>query len=296
MLCYKRIYQSIKGTFFGLECLCCMMKATKFSQYLQGREELKFADNPHWIYLVEAAIWASVIALAGLFAHNFLVSNFIQPILNDNVRADGFFVNIAGYLAIGVFWGSILIGIGYFLNQLIFWASTFVFASDRRLYLKTGLIHVVVNEVSFEEIRKTDINYGWIGRFLGYGKLLMDARFVEDTALPFIYHPEQFSKLIHYGNDLASDINLSYATNGMTDHADNIIPQQTEKEDQVPPMHEQAEFVDMAFTDAEKDEIHPGKEKHDNPDILDEFDVVSNTPQKSVVKPAHTDNPKPIRA
>ena len=53
----------------------------------------------------------------------------------------------------------------------------------------------------------------WMGRFLGYGKLMLDARFVEDEELPFTHRPETFGKLIHYNNDLTQDVNLALATN-----------------------------------------------------------------------------------
>jgi len=256
------------------------MKATRFDQFLQSREELKFVDRPHWMYVVEAAIWSGAIIAIGIFVNLFIASNIIYPRLNDNINADGIIVNVAAYAARIALWGSFFISVIYFLNKLIFWASTYIFASDRRLYMKTGLLRVQVNEVSFEEIRKTDINYGWFGRLIGYGKLMMDARFVEDTDLPYIYHPEQFSKLIHYSNDLDGDVNLSYVTNGMKGKADQIISEKSEVHKQVAPMREQAEFVDHAFTDKEQKELQAGD------DIHHDFEDVVDVPDKNINKPA----------
>jgi hypothetical protein len=266
------------------------MKATKFSQFLQNREELKFVDRPHWIYLVEALIWGILISIAGLYLHNFIGDYFIIPWLADDVYADGFFINVFAYTAEIILWGSLLFSIFFFLNRFVFWATTFVFASDRRLYKKTGLIRVLVNEVSFEEIRKTDINYGLLGRFLGYGKLMMDARFVEDTELPYIYHPELFSKLIHHENDLAGDINLSYVTNGMTDKAEKIIPQKDNVKDQVSPMRDQVEFLDYAFSAEEKENLRKSTQE----ELSSDFEEVVDVSDKDLMKPAST-SPKSMK-
>lgn len=227
------------------------MKATKFSQFLQSREELKFVDRPHWIYLLEAVIWSIIIIAIGFFAQGLIAKFFIYPSLSENIFADGFFLTVLSLAAQIVLWGSILFSLIYFINNLIFWASTYVFSSDRRIFVKTGLIRVLVKEVSFEEIRKTDINYGLLGRFLGYGKLMMDARFVEDSNIPYTYCPEKFVKLIHYANDLAGDINISYITNNMEEEADEILARSDDVSSQVKPQREHEKFVNYAFSDGE---------------------------------------------
>ena len=269
------------------------MKATKFSQFLQSREELKFVDTPHWIYIVEALIWSAIIIVIGIVSNQFIAERIIYPSLNNDQYADGIFLNIAAYMAQITLWGSIILSVILFLNKLIFWASTFVFASDRRLYLKTGLMRVLVNEVSFDEIRKTDINYGWFGRFLGYGKLTMDARFVEDTDLPFIYNPEQFSKLIHHANDLDNDVNLSYVTNGMKSKADQIVPEKSKVEDQVETMQKQSEYCDKAFpkTEYQKQDGEPNPNNNPNTEEVphDDFKSAANDSNKDIDKPAPVD-------
>ena len=259
------------------------MKATKFSQYLQSREDLKFVDTPHWIYIVEALIWSCIIIAVGIIGNQFIANNFIYPQLNQNVAANGFILNAAAYIARGLLWGSFLMAVIMFLNKLAFWASTYVFASDRRLYMKTGIMRVIVNEVSYDEVRKTDINYGWIGRFLGYGKLIMDARFVEDTKLPFTYSPEKFAKLIHYSNDLDEDINLSYVTDGMKDRADQMVAKQSSVEKQVAPMREQSKIAEQKFAEDEQRE-----NKSDEEIAHDDFENAADTRNKTIDKPCST--------
>lgn len=257
------------------------MKATKFSQYLESREHLKFIDTPHWIYVVEALIWSVIIVAAGVFLKSFIADNVIYPRLHEDITVDGFVINIAAYAAHFVLWGAVIWATIFFLIRLAFFVSTYVFASDRRLYMKTGLIFVLVNEVSFDEVRKTDISYGVLGRFLGYGKLLMDARFVSDMPLPYIYSPEKFTKLIHYSNDLEDDINLSFATNGMRERENQAIPAKSQQYKEIDTLQDQAELSEKQMSK------HP-QERIPTEDIMhSDFDgvaVASN--EKTLHKPA----------
>jgi hypothetical protein len=238
------------------------MKATKFSQFLQHREELQFVDRPHWIYIVEAGIWTTLIILIGFWVHSWIADNLIYPGITGEESFNSLLLTAAGYGALIAKWGSLLYGTLYFLSKVIFYFSTFVFASDRRLYFKTGMVRVQVFEISFDEIRKTDINYGWLGRFLGYGKLMLDARFVEDEDLPYTHKPETFGKLIHYNNDLAQDINLSMATNEIRkgrQREDKIITAAEGHED-VDRMHDQMDAVHYKYP-TERDAVERTEKK-----------------------------------
>lgn len=264
-----------------------MMKATKFSQFLQDREELRFVDRPHWIYILEGVIWSLIIICVGIFINQFVAKNFIYPALNDDFYADGLIVNIAAYAAFFALWGSMFFAACYFISQLIYYLSTYVFASDRRIYYKTGLMRVIVSEISFDEIRKTDINYGLLGRFLGYGKLMMDARFVEDTDLPFTYYPEKFAKLNHHYNDLTTDINLSYVTNGMKEKADQIIPASGEVEEQVESSAKQEDdFADYTFSMREKQKMKEAS--HEGDPLIDDFVGAVDVQDTDKDKPAQS--------
>jgi hypothetical protein len=192
------------------------MKATKYSQYLQARENLQYVDTPHWIYMVEAVLFTALIVITGLLLQSYLVDTFITPRLAANPLVDGWFINIAGWTALIIEYGSILFAGVYFIRKTIFFLSTYVFGSERRLYVKTGLLMTRVDEVNYDEIKSIEVNYGFFGRLLGYGKLNLDARFVKDSDIPFVYNPENFVKLINFENDLIKDVNLSFATEGMS--------------------------------------------------------------------------------
>jgi ABC-type antimicrobial peptide transport system permease subunit len=134
-----------------------------------------------------------------------LANNFIYPSLNNDISADGLMLNILAYLSYISFWGSFVIAALFFINKASYFFSTYLFASDRRIYIKTGFIRVLVSDINFDEIQKIDINYGLLGIFLGYGKLLLDVHFIANLHPPYTYKPENFLKLIHYKNDLDED-------------------------------------------------------------------------------------------
>jgi hypothetical protein len=217
------------------------MKATKFSQYLQSREELKFVDTPHWIYVIEAAIFSVIILVGTFWVSALIAGNYLTTPSEGGL--DTILMAVAGWGTLFLEWGAIIFVLFYFINRVIFYLCTYIFASDRRLYVKTGLVRVLVRELSFDDIRATDINYGLLGRFLGYGKLLMDARFVDDFKIPYTHKPEFFAKLIHFDNDLAGDVNLSFALQGLKkDNAsESDIPKSSNHVNDVPSRSQQSE-------------------------------------------------------
>ena len=254
------------------------MKATKYSQFLQNRENLQYVDTPHWIYIFEAAIVCVVIMLAGIWINGFIIeSNFVRAFYSDQ-GIGALLFTVMGYVALIIKWGAVAFALGYFLNRVTFFMTTYVFASERRLYIKTGLIMARVDELNFEEIKSVEVNYGFFGRFLGYGKTNMDARFVKDTEIPFVYNPEKLQKLINYENDLVKDVNLSFATQGMNDggqihrisESDQNLPK-AERQKQIIQHYEQqaaekhhaqaAEVIEHDFEEAVLDDGTVAKKK-----------------------------------
>lgn len=191
------------------------MRATHFSQYLQEREQLRLVDSPHWIYIAQAVIISVLVLGAGLWLAGFVGTHFVSfgglgslnAIINQAMQ----------YIAFFLYWGTLIGTVFYFLNRVIFYLTTYVFMSDRRLFLKRGLLMVKVNELDFDEIRSAHLNYGFFGRILGYAQPLMDARFVDDIKLPFIHRPEEAMKVIHSEHDLQKDVALTLVSGGDLD-------------------------------------------------------------------------------
>lgn len=187
------------------------MRATHFSQYLQDREELKVVDTPHWIYIAQAVLISILVLAFGLWLAGFIGTNVF---FSDGTGLDSLINKGMGYLAFGIYWLTLIGTVIYFLNRVIFYLTTYVFQSNRRLFWKTGLLLVRVNEIDFDEIRSAHLNYGFFGRILGYAQPIMDARFVSDIKLPYIHCPEEALKVIHGEQDLQKDVSLSFITQG----------------------------------------------------------------------------------
>lgn len=94
-----------------------------------------------------------------------------------------------------------LFGAFSFIKALIAYFSNFVLITDHRLIYKKGLIFVNIREVEIEEIKETNLNFGFLGRFLKYACIHVDTRFVEDLNLPCMSKPYKFMKILHATHD-----------------------------------------------------------------------------------------------
>lgn len=190
------------------------MRATHFSQYLQDREELRFVDGPHWIYVVQAVIFSVIALCVGVWLSAFINAQFmsVAPVTSGVSSVNNFIATSVRYITGFIYWGTLIGTMAYFLNRVTFYLTTYVFLSDRRLFMKTGLMMVKVNEMDFDEIRSAHLNYGFFGRLLGYARPLLDARFVDNLQLPYIHQPEELMKIIHCEHDLQKDVALTLVT------------------------------------------------------------------------------------
>ena len=104
---------------------------------------------------------------------------------------------VTTYLRTSAFTICALIGIGLFFYNLIFYRSTHIALTSDRLIYKTGMFFVNVHESALEEIKGEQVHNGFFGRFLDYGFLQIDCRFVENMHLPAIARPYAFLHDIH---------------------------------------------------------------------------------------------------
>lgn len=157
-------------------------------------EKLIGVARLHWVYLVKGMIgFAScvLIAVAINKGINFALSllyktaGSIPPSfqrLVDNSYLMSFMVLCGGFI---------------FLCYLIKVLGTEIGLTSRRIIHKEGLIFVHTHEVDIEEIRGETMDLGYFGRWLDYGYLKLDCRFVDDVTTPAIENPERFLKALH---------------------------------------------------------------------------------------------------
>lgn len=159
------------------------------SRVVGADERLIGVCNLHWIYLVRGFLYFLAFAGAGL------VIRRQTPVL-----LAGWDGTLAVPLLTLVDWVSQgLAGVGVLLVVLhvlkVF--STEIGLTDKRVIFKRGIVFVEVKEEDLEEIKGAEVDNGWLGRFLNYGYIFLDARFIKNVNLPAIPSPYAFVRALN---------------------------------------------------------------------------------------------------
>lgn len=169
-------------------------------------ETLIGVSRLHWIYLAEGFFW-----LVGLMAAGFLFDAGVSMALGAILPGVNW-----GFMNLQTTWLEtffIIAGLYIFTIYFIKVATTEVGLTSQRVIHKQGWLFVKVTEINLEEIKGSHIDLGMLGRFLGYGSIALDARFVKDTNLPFINQPYRFTKAMNEAQE-ALEQHLSLAIDG----------------------------------------------------------------------------------
>lgn len=161
-----------------------------------GRDEkLLKLTGIHGFFMAIGFMWLVSFIALGLGV-NHLADHFAR-----STPAESVFLPFSMWLESLGDWGmGICAGVGavIYISHLVTYATTHVGLTDRRLLLRTGLINVNLQEIDLDEIKSEHINHGLLGRFLGYGEIKLDARFVENFNLPrYIPRPYDLLRAIH---------------------------------------------------------------------------------------------------
>ncbi len=161
---------------------------------ISKEEELHGIARLHWIYIIQGVVW--FMAMAGF---GWLVSYLAKQGLMMTASAAG--STMLPDLFLGALdWVTLFcLGGGFFLFMLFVIKVLFteIGISNRRVIYKTGMVFIKVQQIDLEEIRGENIDLGWFGRFLGYGFIELDCRFIGDIKLPAIERPERFIRGLH---------------------------------------------------------------------------------------------------
>lgn len=159
----------------------------------------------HWIYGFKGLCWLGGSILAGGLLRYYLRQHFALPA-----------IHVAGTYA---FWTGLSIGSVLFFFYLLVMISTEVALTSKRIIYKRGLIAVDVREVDLEEIKAADVNNGWFGRFLNYGYLMLDARFIPNLQLPAVADPYRFVKALNEARTILRNVDLDRDLEGRNGHS-----------------------------------------------------------------------------
>lgn len=176
----------------------------------------------HWMYGAKGLIMLTLFMLTGqFFAHSlYFLTSYIR--LNALDRA----LAILGHYG---FWIFTVIGVSLFLSYLLLMATTEIALTSKRIIFKKGFIFVRVKEVDLEEIKASSVDNGWLGAFLNYGYIYLDARFVNNLTLPAISSPYRFIKAMNEARGGLREGSIAVNVNGSDATAKNIVSDEIEE-------------------------------------------------------------------
>lgn len=178
-------------------------KKQSFIKRTMGRDEhLIMVARLHWFYLVVGFTWFLGFVVTGISAEaliwHYFESNippFERDILGLNFNSRGAVLK----------WFLTIVGSAVLIYHIIKYCTTRIGLTNKRILIRTNLIFVQVDEVDLEEIKSEHVDNGLLGRFLNYGEIHYDARFVGDISLPDIADPYKLLRKTHEARTRLSD-------------------------------------------------------------------------------------------
>lgn len=153
-------------------------------------ETLIGITSAHWIYGAKGLLWLTGLMIIGLALDYYASGLFGQLFRNGN----SFAANRIGDI---LFWLPTALGFALFVSYLLVMIAPEIALTSKRIIFKKGIIAVDVKELDLEEIKAVDVDNGALGRFLNYGYIIFDARFVGNLDLPAIGKPYRFVKALN---------------------------------------------------------------------------------------------------
>lgn len=156
------------------------------SQIISDDEKMLALVRVHWFYAFQGLLWflAPLLLWGGIESYV-----FFSPALSKAPMLEASFG-----VRFWVFAGFTLGGFVLFVLSVMHYLHTELALTDRRVVYKTHWIFVDIRETDLEEIKAAHVDNDWAGRFLDYGHVLLDARFVGNMQLYTIAHAYDFVK------------------------------------------------------------------------------------------------------
>ena len=174
-----------------------------FIRHITGADErIIMLARLHWIYIVSGFFWMLGLLLLGQGLDYLLWVYFGSTVPFSGQEILGIRFGAQTPVMLLMFGGC---GIMMFILSLIKALATEIALTNQRLIYKTGLIFVEVEELDLVEVRAEYVHHGLLGRFLGYGRVRLDSRFVGDITLPAIKKPYRLIKAMHTARSRLSD-------------------------------------------------------------------------------------------
>lgn len=178
------------------------------ARILQDGERPVGKTRLHGIYLIKGLTWLAGLSALGWSIDYNLWYHF-APYIPQFEITESVFGPAPGWIGwLFTFWGAFI-----FLTQFVQFISTSLVVTTQRVLYKTGLIKTKLDATDISDILGIHVDQGWLGQFLGYGKLHFDCRFIADVYIPYIKNPygvmnalEKIRKAAHQAPILREDI------------------------------------------------------------------------------------------
>jgi hypothetical protein len=158
-------------------------------------EKILSITRAHWIYFIEGLFWLLSLLIIGIIINHYLW--LYAGSYGFSFKFDFWFLHFDGRHT-PIVWLFGAIGLAVFLPLFFKFISVEVGLTNKRLIYKKGLILIHVQQVDLIDMRSENVNHGWLGWLLGYGRLHLDCRFMEDVYLPALVDPYNLVKAIHF--------------------------------------------------------------------------------------------------
>ena len=102
--------------------------------------------------------------------------------------------------------GVILVIVGgiFLIKALLTWRTTELALTNKRVMSKWGIIRRRTIDTNLNKIEGVSFHQGIIGRFLGYGSVVIRGTGGDHQPVPFIQAPEEFKRAVNTALDTAT--------------------------------------------------------------------------------------------
>ncbi len=169
----------------------------KFSSVIErscGAGETLILSSPlHWIFLAKGLSWLVGLLLIGIYL-DLSSDKWMLQLIDRNYEMLSYVVFRIGNAIL-----PICAVLGLIMCMIYFSAyfTTVVGLTTKRLMIRKGLLFVKMINVDLEEIKGEYVDNGMLGRWLNYGEIHMDARFVANFYVPNIEDPYRLIRTIN---------------------------------------------------------------------------------------------------
>jgi hypothetical protein len=187
-------------------------------------EKLLSISRPHWIYLFEGLLCFVGLAVAGLVLDYYFYLYVGSHAIRFDI--DLWFVKF-NEIRTPIPWIFSFTGFAIFYPLFLAYISAEIGLTDQRIIYKRNLIFIEIEQVDLEDIRAEHVSHGWLGWLLGYGRIRLDCRFIDDVRLPAIRKPYKLIKAMHTAR--MRHPNIDYTNESLHENLERIKHKEAEK-------------------------------------------------------------------